>query len=213
MALFTVQRRSRSTSKPKHLRKQGLLPMALVERTHETTFIQASVVSLREAISHADGLGRLDLQIEGEKGTRKAIVKHIEHDALKHQLIHVTLQEVNEDDSIKIDLPVVIVGQPTAMETEDALLTVVTDHIKVKGKMSSLPERLELDITNLEVGHHIEASAIELPEGVELLSSPDATIVSLRLAALATEEVLDEPAATEEDAINETPETDHEGEA
>ncbi|HSI73733.1 MAG TPA: hypothetical protein VK934_11215, partial [Fimbriimonas sp.] len=136
MALFTVQPRSRSTSKPKQLRKQGILPMALVERTHETMLIQATVISLRDAMRNADGLGRLEFKIDGEKGSRKAIVKHVEHDALKHELLHVTLQEVTDDDQVKLDVPVRAVGEPASSGEAEILLTAVTDHVKLRGRLA-----------------------------------------------------------------------------
>jgi large subunit ribosomal protein L25 len=200
MSVFTVQRRSRTSDKPKQLRRSGMLPMALIERSHETTLLQANTEALRKAIRQSDGLGRIELQIEGEKGSRKAIVKHVESDPLKHELIHVTLQEVSEDDSIKVDIPVVAIGEPKAMETDELILTHVTDHLKVKGKMSSLPERIEVDVTNLEAGGHINASDIQLPEGIELISSPESTLFSLRHPATVTESV---PAEGEEQSAEE----------
>lgn len=203
MSVFLVQRRTLGEVKPKHLRQQGVLPMALVERTHETTLIQAPVHLLREAIQHADGLGRLSVQIEGEKKPRKAMVKKIEHDALKHQLIHVTLQEVSEDDEVKVDIAVHAVGTPTILETEEGILMQSTDHVKIKGKMSSLPERIDIDVTNMLIGEHISASEIELPEGVELLTSGEATLFSLKPPIVVVETTVEEGAEGEEAAAEE----------
>lgn len=208
MSIFNVQPRSRSTSKPKQLRRDGLLPMALVERTHQTMLIQAPVEALRKAMHSADGLGRLDIQIEGEKTPRKAIVKHIEQDALKHMLIHVTLQEVTEDDQVKMDVPVVAIGEPTAMETEDLMLMAVTDHVKLRGRLADMPDHLEVDVTGLEPGHHIEAGNVQLPAGIELMSSADATLFSLR----SREEATAEPEPTEGTGADEPSETPTEDE-
>lgn len=186
-SVFTVQRRSKSSGKPKHLREQGILPMAFVERTHSTTSIQASIESLKTAIRNADGLGRVTLQLEDEKKPRKAIIKHVEVDPLKHQMIHVTLQEVSEDDELKVDLTIVAVGTPTALESDQLVFTQVHDSIKVKGKLSDLVEKIEYDVTGLELGHHVQASDIELPKGIELISSPDTTIFTLSVAQGAVE--------------------------
>ncbi len=182
--------------------------MALVERSHETMLIQAPTDALRKAMHNADGLGRLDIQIEGEAGIRKAIVKHIEQDALKHMLVHVTLQEVSEDDQVKMDVAVVAIGQPTAMETEDLLLMAVTDHVKLRGRLADMPDHIEVDVSNLQAGHHIEASELELPKGVELLSSGDSTLFSLRSREAATAE----PEVTDETGADETSETPTEDE-
>lgn len=179
MSMFQVEKRERGTAKPKQLRKRGVLPMALVDRSHETMLIQAPVDSLREAMAHVDGHGRLEFQIEGEKKTRNAIVKHIEQDPLRHELIHVTLQEVSDGDTVKMDVPVVPTGHPEDLDSKGVTLQAVTDHLKLRGQFSSLPESIEVDISQLSVGHHISAGEVELPEGVELMTAADATLFTM----------------------------------
>jgi large subunit ribosomal protein L25 len=155
--------------------------MALVERTHETMLIQAPVEELRRAMAHVDGHGRMEFQIEGEDGSRRAIVKHVEQDPMKQELIHVTLQEVADEDMVKIDVPVVAIGHSAEADGSGVALTTVTDHLKIRGRMMDLPERIEVDISNLGVGEHISASEITLPPGVELLSPADATLFTVTL--------------------------------
>lgn len=200
MSMFQVAKRQ--DAKPKQLRKQGMLPMALVERTHETVLIQAPVAQLREAMGRLDSHGRMEFQMEGSSATRRAIVKHIEQDVLRHELIHVTLQEVADDDLVKMDVPVVASGH--ADLGEGVSLTPITDHLKVRGKMSAIPERIEVDVTNLAVGDHVAASDICLPEGVDLLSPADATLFTVSI-------IREEPAEmglTEEEAPAEVPATE-----
>jgi large subunit ribosomal protein L25 len=186
--------------------------MAFVEKSHETTLLQAPIDGMKSAIRAADGLGRVSLQFEGEKGRpRKAILKNIEVDPLRHEIIHITLQEVSEDDVVTVDIAVHAVGTPTAAETEELLFTQATDTIKVKGKLSSLPESIEYDVSGMEANSHVEAGALPLPDGVDLASSPDATVFSLRPSALATAEP--EPEAETEEAADATAETTEEGTA
>jgi large subunit ribosomal protein L25 len=189
MSTLHVERRGEAV-KPKHLRKNGRLPMAFVERSNETSLIQATVVELRTAMAGADGLGRLDVHIEGEAKARKAIVKNIDHDAIRKEILHVTLQEVSDDDTIRVDLVVVPTGHSDAAdESNEVVLMQPTDHVKVKGKVSGLPERLEVDVSGLGVGEHINAGDVPLPEGVELVSSPDAILFSLSVVKAVSLEV------------------------
>jgi len=154
--------------------------MALVERTHATILIQARADEFRSAIVHTDAMGRLDFKIEGETQTRRAIVKNVEQDVLKRELLHITLQEVSEEDMVKVDVPVVATGTPSSATDGDYVLMAATDHVKVRGKLGLIPERIEVNVSHLEPGHHIAASDIQMPAGVELMSSPDATLFSLR---------------------------------
>jgi len=181
MSMFQVERRERSGGKPKQLRKSGLVPMALVERSHETMLIQAPIHELKEAMRHADGHGRLEVQVAGEQGSRKAIVKHVEQDVLKHELVHVTLQEVSDEDRVKLEVPIVAVGHSEEADATGVSLTQALDTLKVRGKLNDLPEKIEIDVSNLAVGEHIQVSQIPLAEGVELLSPADATVFTLSL--------------------------------
>jgi large subunit ribosomal protein L25 len=213
MSMFQVEQRPREGAKPKQLRKKGLLPMALVERSHETMLIQAPVDDLREAMRHLDGHGALELQISGEKGPRKAIVKHIEQDALRRELVHVTLQEVSDEDQVKIDVPIVLRGQ--IEDGQDITLTQVMDHLKIRGKLKDMPDHVEISVAGLSAGSHIEVGQIELPEGIECLSPADATVATV---SIIKEPVLETPDETEsaaeaqgadaDSALNPAPEDD-----
>ncbi|MGV3617788.1 MAG: 50S ribosomal protein L25 [Fimbriimonas sp.] len=193
MSMFQVEPRLREGAKPKQLRKKGLLPMALVERTHETMLLQAPANDLQEAMRHLDGHGAMELQINGENGPRKAIVKRIEKDALRQELIHVTLQEVSDDDQVKMDLPIILRGH-SEDEGEGVSITQTLDSLKVRGKLRDMPDHVEVNVDGLTVGHHIDAGQISLPEGIESLTPADATVVTVTLIR---EPVLEVPNETE----------------
>lgn len=202
MATFQVFPRE-SSVKAKKLRQQGLVPIALIDRNHQPTLVQASLLELRRAVARADSHGTVEIQLQGEKQTRKAMVRNIEHDALKHQVLSVTLQEVADDDMLKLDVPIVAIGTPRALEEgSNVMLETPTDHVKLKGKVVELPDHLEVDVTGLGLGEHISASDLQLPSGVELLSPPDAVLFSCKVVR----EVSEEPATavpegyTDEDA-------------
>lgn len=184
MSILQVERRT--AGKPAQLRKQGLLPMALVEKDHSTMLIQTTETALRKAMAGADGLGRLDIEILGEKKPRKVMLKSVDKDYIGQRVLCATLVEVSLDDVVKVDLPVVGINTPEDFEGHGLSLMHPTDHIKVRGKMSSLPERIEIDLSHLEVGHHVNAGDVVLPEGVELLSSADATLFSLQVLKAAS---------------------------
>ncbi|AIE85299.1 50S ribosomal protein L25 [Fimbriimonas ginsengisoli] len=210
MSMFQVERRQKDGGRPKQLRKRGVLPMALVERTHETMLIQAPVDALRHAMAHVDSHGRMQIQIGGEGGSRQAIVKHVEQDALRHELIHVTLQEVADEDTIKMDIPVVATGHSAATDESGVALNTITDHIKIRGRIMDMPEHIEVDISNMGVGDHITAGDLKLADGVELLSNPDTILFSVSQLRIAQEEpettasAEEEPTETASDSTEES---------
>jgi large subunit ribosomal protein L25 len=158
MSLIVVSKRELGGSRATKLRRQGIVPMAFIERTHNTVPIQAPVDEVRRALSHPDSHGRIEVQIEGDPTKRRAIIKQVEQDAIRHLILTITLQEVADDDMLRIDVPVVAVGTPKALEeTSGTILSTSLDHIKIRGKVSDLPDHIEVDVSNLELGHHITA--------------------------------------------------------
>jgi len=203
MSIFQVEKRNPGAEKPNKLRNRGLLPIALVERSHVTLPLQGEIAELRHALAHLDSHGRMELNIQGEKKSRRAIVKQIDQDPLRHGLIHLTLQEVADDDMVRVDVPVLAIGHSADTEAAGITLQTITDHVKVKGRVKDIPERIEVDVSSLHTGEHISAGDIALPEGIELISPPDATLFTIaiiRAVALepATEEEPEETADTGE---------------
>jgi len=206
MSTFQAQRRPEKPLKPHQMRRNGIIPMALISRDHGTSLLQAKRTDVHHALRHLDGHGGIELEIEDEKGKKKVIVKNVENNPLKGGILSVTLQEVSAKDVVKLDVPVVPINH--GADEQGTVLTQPTTQLKIQGQMSEMPSVIEVDVSKLEVGHHINASDVELPEGVKLISSPDATLFSMQvLKAVSLEpEVSEEP--VEGEAPAEEPETE-----
>lgn len=183
MATFTVTRRAERGAKPKQLRKKGFIPMSIVDRAHTTHLIQASITDLKQAFGSTDSRGMMDVQIEGDSGVLKAIIKSVDSDPIAHQILSVTLQEVAADDTINATVPVIATGHSDDADGEGVVLTAVTTELKVRAKVSNLPEAIEVDVSKLHPGEHISASDVALPEGVELHQSGEAVLFTLSTIA------------------------------
>lgn len=182
MSVLHVQKRDQGpASQLKKLRKEGFVPMALIDGKHQVVLVKAPMREARAAIAGAGGVGRLAIKVEGESKERNVIVKQVDQDVLRHELLTVTLAEVRMDDLIKADIEVVPVGVPQAVAEGHATLTQPTSHIKVRGKVSDLPEKIEVDVSGMETSHAITAHELALPAGIELQSSGDATIFSVQV--------------------------------
>lgn len=199
MSVLNAKNREQGpASQLKKLRKDGYVPMALIDSGHSIVLIQAKAKEARAAIASAGGVGRLRLQIEGEKKERDVLVKQVSQDTLSHEMLTVTLAEVNKDEKIKVDVEVLPVGVPAAVVDGAATLTQPTTHIKVRGKLADIPEKIEVDVSGMDLNHAISAHELILPEGVELISSGDASMFSVQLNRAAHDAVEEALAETTE---------------
>src|SRR4051794_10465006 len=104
VGMSTFELAPRQVANARKLRKLGMIPVGLVARTHETVPYQISINQFRAAM-HGGGHSHVDIQIHGEKGTRKAIVKQIDRDPLHHMVLNITLQEVTGEDRVRMEIP------------------------------------------------------------------------------------------------------------
>jgi large subunit ribosomal protein L25 len=179
MSVFQAQRRPEKSLKPHQMRRDGIIPISLISRDHGTTLLQAKRVDVQHALRHLDGHGGIQLEIDDDKTKKKVIVKNVDMNPLHGGLLCVTLQEVSARDVVKMDVGVVPINH--GEDEQGTVLTQPTTHIKIQGPMADLPNHIEVDVSALEVGHHINASDVELPKGVKLVSSPDATLFSMQI--------------------------------
>lgn len=198
MAALQAELRDPNKTKPTHLRRAGLIPLALTRRDHSTITLQATVDALKAAMKHADGHGRFELTLNGD--TIKVILKQQAFDWLHHKPLSATLQEVGEDDVLKLDVPVISIGTPEAVKGGEATLSQPTTHVKLRGKVADMPEHIEVDVAGLAVGDSIAAHELELPDGVDLLSSGEATLFTVQVIRAITEADLTPSVPTEEGA-------------
>lgn len=205
MPALQVETRDAKKTKPTHLRREGIIPLALTRRDHSTINLMAPVEELRSALKHADGHGRFEVKLNGEK-VIKVILKQQTYDWLHHKALSATLQEVGEDDVLKLDVPVISTGTPQAVSDGEAMLTQPTSHVKLRGKVADMPEQLEIDVSQLGVGDSISAHNVQLPAGVDLISAPDATLFTVQVIRAITEADLTPQVEGEEPAAGAEPE-------
>jgi large subunit ribosomal protein L25 len=175
--------------------------MALTRRDHTTIELQAPMLAVRRAAKGADDHGRFELRLPGEP-PMMVIIKHQEIDYIHHRPLHLALQEVSDEDVMRLDIPVVSIGTPDAVTNSLAMLVQPTDHVKLRGRMKDMPEHLEADVSGMQIGDSIHAGDLTLPAGVELMSAPEATIFIVQVQKVVTveEAVPEGEAAAEEGA-------------
>jgi len=148
-----------------------------------------------EAVHHGHRL--LDVQIKSKK--EKVIIKDLQYDHLGKEIIHVDLMRVSATERVKVEVPIELKG--TAKGTQEgAIVEEHLDRLEVECMVTGIPERFVVRVTELGLGDSIHAADIELPEGVKLITAPDALVAACHIVAAAksAEEAEEEQPATPE---------------
>ncbi|NLF26005.1 MAG: 50S ribosomal protein L25 [Deltaproteobacteria bacterium] len=130
------------------------------------------------------------------------VVKEIQKDYIKGLVKHVDLHLLDEASEIEMDVLIKPEGLAFGVKNEGGILAVASRTIRVCCLPKDLPEFLEVDVSELRVGHSLHARDVVLPAGVKLSCDPDAAVVAvvsskkahMEEAAAPTEAVVDEGA-------------------
>jgi large subunit ribosomal protein L25 len=180
------------SAESRRLRRQGLIPGVLYGR-EDPVAISIAERDLRSALTTRGGLNAvLDVVVEGGK-THSSVLKEYQQDKIRGHITHVDLQEVRLDQPIHATVPVELHGEAAGVK-EGGVLTQVTTEVNVEALPMEVPEHLEADISDLQIGDTLRLSAIKLPDGVTLLDDAD-EIVLVSVTQPRTE---DEPETTPE---------------
>lgn len=201
----------------KKLRANGHIPAVIYGRNRPAQNLQLKAKELEDLIHHSVSENLLvDLIIEGDNQPKRlALLQEVQHNPLTGRILHVDFHEVAEDEKVIIQVAVETVGEPVGVKTEGGVLEHVLFRIKVRALPKDLPERIDLDVSNLRVGQAIHLGDIQPPPGVEILGDKHITVVAV--AAPRKEEevaaVAEPVAAGEVEMIKEKKEEPGEGEA
>jgi large subunit ribosomal protein L25 len=186
------------SAESRRLRRQGLIPGVLYGR-EDPVAISIPERDLRSALTTRGGLNAvLDVVVDGGK-THSSVLKEYQQDKIRGHITHVDLQEVRLDQPIHATVPVTLHGESVGVK-EGGVLTQVTSEVTVEALPMEVPEHLEADISELQIGDTLRLSAVKLPEGVTLLDDPEETVLASVTQPRTEEEPETTPEAGEEGA-------------
>jgi large subunit ribosomal protein L25 len=116
------------------------------------------------------------------------MVHERQHDIISHHLIHIDLYAVNLNEAVEANVPVVVVGNAPGVK-EGGVLDIVLREIAVEALPGSIPEQIEVDVSNLNIGDNVHVRELTVPAGVKIVEEDDEIVLSVLAPQKAEEEV------------------------
>lgn len=192
--VIEAEKRTHMGKKVRALRRQGLLPAILYGADTEPIPIQMNAHEATQTLSGASGATLIDLNLEGD--THKVLVREVQHDVIRRDLLHVDFLKVAMDVRIRAEVPVELVGEAPAAKELGGVLVPGLNTIEVEALPSDLIDRVVVDLSPLEeIDDSIHVSDLSLGEGIEIITEPDELLARV---IYQVEEVLEEEEEEEE---------------
>ena len=179
----------------RRLRVEGFIPgiyYALDQK--EAVLLKVDIKELHNAL-HSEAL-IYHMNVGGKR--RNVLIKEIQYHPVTDEILHVDFQGVRMDEEVELKVPIHTIGRPVGVKDEGGQLHQALLEIEIRCRASEIPSHFDIDITELHIGSAIHASDLDIGN-VELVTPPDALVLSVAHIRGVVEEVVEE--AEEEEFV------------
>jgi len=160
------------------LRAAGRVPAVVYGHAREPQALSLVTRELDKLLSQiATGSTVVELTLGG--ATTKTLIREVQRHPFKKQVLHVDFQELVAGEKVTVEIPLVFVGTPEGVRLSGALLEQILHSIEVLVDPANIPNHIDVDVTNLAMGHSLHVRELPLPAGLEVLTDEDATVCAV----------------------------------
>jgi large subunit ribosomal protein L25 len=176
------------------LRRTGRVPGILYQKGSDSIALSFDGRELRRALAGTGKTNVIDVSIDGE-GARPAVFRDWQLDPVRDDVMHVDFQQVDLTTELEMAVPLHLTGTPAGVR-DGGILDQVLLEVNVTALPDSIPDAIEYDVSELEVGASVTVADLSAPAGVSISEDPEHVVASITLPS-------QEPAEAEEAVENE----------
>jgi large subunit ribosomal protein L25 len=193
------------TTGSKKVRQGGGLP-GVIYGNGDPQSIEIEAKQFGKAVKSTEAKNFLvELDIEGKKSI--ALVQDVQKNPLTNLFIHVDFKRLTKDSVVTAQVPLYPIGTAEGVKQGGVMQTAMHT-ITLKGRPANIPDSLELDVSDMEVGQSRYLEDLDLPKGVVATGQPKALVIAIatsRMQMMAEAEAAAEGGAEGAAAEGETP--------
>ncbi len=167
-------------AKVKDIRDAGFIPAIIYAKGKKPQAIKASHRQLVRLVHehHFENVV-INLKLKEDKKERPCLVKDIQYDPVKGNILHVDFNEVSLTESIKVNVPVTAKGEPVGVKQEGGSLEHILWEIEIECLPTDIPKDIEVDVSQLKIGDAVHVRDIKVPANIKILHDLEATVISV----------------------------------
>jgi large subunit ribosomal protein L25 len=165
----------------KALRNAGLVPCVLYGGTEAAVHFSAEEKAFKNLV-YTPNVHTVVIELEGGK-TFNAILQDIQFHPVSDEILHIDFYQLHEDKEITLEVPVKITGNSKGVMA-GGVLNLNLRKLKVKALPANLPDFVEVNISDLEMGNKLYVTDITV-NNYKLLHTDNTVICQVRISRAA----------------------------
>ena len=187
VALGAQRRTDVGKGAARQARLGGRIPAVIYGHGRPPQALTLSAAELKRALTGVEvSTALIDLDIEGT-GTR-VLVREIQRHPFKAEILHVDFLEIHAGEKLTLQLAVHLTGTPEGVRNGGGVLDQALREITIRVLPANIPDRFDVDVTNLRVGQSLHVSDLSIPNA-EILTEGTKTVCSVVAPKLEAEPV------------------------
>ncbi|HEY9852236.1 MAG TPA: 50S ribosomal protein L25/general stress protein Ctc [Leptolyngbyaceae cyanobacterium] len=174
------QKRAEKTN-PNTLRRTGLIPAVLYgHKGTESVSLTIPAKTAEQLLKKASVNNTIiNLNVPEISWNGKTILREVQSHPTKGYPYHLSFFSVSAHGAIEVEIPLHFVGEAKGVKLNGGMLDTVITALAVKCLPDSIPEHIEVDVSNLGIGDAIHLNELNLPAGVTALATTNEVLVSV----------------------------------
>ena len=184
---LTLEPRTVTGKKVKHLRAQGQVPVSICGRnvTPENFVTDAKTFGKVYQIAGRSAL----IELQTPAGPRQAFIRQIQRHPISNVWLHVDFRVVDMRVAMTADVPLVVAGENELIERGQGIVNLIMSTLHVRGLPGDLPQNIEVDASKLvDYNTVLHVSDLQVPDTIEVLTGQDEPVASLTQSTTASDE-------------------------
>jgi len=199
VVLQAKNRQKAGSAESRRIRHSGRIPAVIYGRAGKSVSIDLDAF---EFVKETKGISESTIvKVEVDGKSYDAFVKDTQRNIIDGKILHIDFYEVESGVALRAKVSLVFHGNPVGVR-EGGMLETPLHEIEIECLPKDLPERIDVDITNLKVNQSIHVRDIHLGAGVKLHSNPDQVVALVKFAKI---EVVAAPVEAEVPAAGAAP--------
>ena len=174
-SLSASARKGSGKGASRSLRRDGRLPAIIYGHAREPLSLsvpEREFERLLEKFAAENTV--IELSIDGAMS--RTLIREIQRHPVRRNVLHVDFQELVAGERMVVRIPITLQGTPEGVRNNGGILSQILQELECRVDPLNMPGHIDVDVTNVSIGHSIHVSEITIPEGVEVLDDPESTI-------------------------------------
>ncbi len=178
MSLAAEKREGRGKGLARNLRRQDMVPGVLY-REGKAQSIKLSKSVITKIINTMSG-EQVIVDLEFADGEKKiALLKDYQIDPVRGELLHTDFFEVSLTEAVRVSVHITPTGESIGVKRDSGILQHNLREVEIECLPDKIPDRIEVDISHLEIGQSIHVSDLKFGEGIKLISDTEELVLAI----------------------------------